>query len=193
MAKYDHGGGCACGLQRYCDCSSNSQANGKTPAQERAEEAAAAERGHIKAKSQCCNGRCRGKPGCVDAKRNLDKDDIYARLKDTMRASPQSRARAERARSDYERSEQRRCELAEDARIAAAVAGLSSRARKLWDRVKDPAHWYKTYEGRVPQAMDELVKAGLVGTMGRRPLSVSCFVPVGTAPGKDESYPEDMP
>lgn len=20
MAKYDHGGGCACGLQRYCDC-----------------------------------------------------------------------------------------------------------------------------------------------------------------------------
>jgi len=31
MAKYDQGGGCACGLQEVCDCESNLQSDGSSP------------------------------------------------------------------------------------------------------------------------------------------------------------------
>ncbi len=31
MAKYDFGGGCACGLQKVCDCKHNSQRDGSKP------------------------------------------------------------------------------------------------------------------------------------------------------------------
>lgn len=66
---------------------------------------------------------------------------------------------------------------------------LSPRAKKLLARVRD-GHWYRAYDEKTPAAMQELVAAGLVGTLGRVQTLVRCYVPKGTKPPIMERYPK---
>ena len=66
---------------------------------------------------------------------------------------------------------------------------LSPRAKKLLARVR-AGHWYRAYDEKTPAAMQELVSAGLVGTLGRVQTLVCCYVPKGTRPAIMERYPK---
>jgi hypothetical protein len=76
------------------------------------------------------------------------------------------------------------------AQVARAVAGLTPRARKLWEHVKDPSKFYR-WDGpdSGPKTMRELEKAGLVTSMGRVVSIHRCWVPAGAAPFEAERFP----
>lgn len=57
--------------------------------------------------------------------------------------------------------------------------GLSANAKRLLARVR-AGRWYAFDDPRTPDAMDELMNAGLVQTMARCRELVSCWVPVST-------------
>lgn len=72
-------------------------------------------------------------------------------------------------------------------------AGVSTRARKLLDRLR-AGKFYPVWDShglnrRTPKAMQELIDAGLVGTAGRVCLVVSCYVPDGYTPYIEEKFP----
>lgn len=73
--------------------------------------------------------------------------------------------------------------------LEAKLAGLSKRARKMYDRVQSPANWYPAMGPEPKGAMKELVDAGLVGTMGRVVLVQRFYVPTDAIPLKHERYP----
>ena len=58
---------------------------------------------------------------------------------------------------------------------------LSKRAIKLLHRLYD-GHWYSAVDGKVTPVMQELLEAGLVGTIGRVKVIERCFVPKGSKP-----------
>lgn len=67
--------------------------------------------------------------------------------------------------------------------------GLSKRAKSLLERVKKSGRFYPVGNGRVPVAMKELEKAGLVKVMGRITVITACYVPVGAKPFQFEEFP----
>lgn len=79
------------------------------------------------------------------------------------------------------------------AQVAKAVAGLSGRARKLWGLLLQGRfyQWDGPHSG--PKAMEELRRAGLVGSMGRVCTVKRCWVPVGTRPLVTEEVPKWEP
>lgn len=58
---------------------------------------------------------------------------------------------------------------------------LSPRAQKLYDRLL-AGHWYSWGDDRTPKSMQELLDAGLVGTLGRVEKVRRCYVPAGSKP-----------
>ena len=72
---------------------------------------------------------------------------------------------------------------------AKIIAGLTPRARKLWDRVSSSVNFYLWEATDTPKAMVELERAGLVTTMGRVVVMKACYVPVGTKGFKLEQFP----
>ncbi|RVH56231.1 hypothetical protein CN213_15910 [Sinorhizobium meliloti] len=72
-----------------------------------------------------------------------------------------------------------------------SAAALSTRAKKLFERVK-AGEWYPwTGPGSGPKAMQELVDAELVTVCGRNEMVRACYVPVGYIMGKDMMPPDD--
>ncbi len=71
------------------------------------------------------------------------------------------------------------------------LPGLSMRAKKLLKRLHD-GRWYRCYANDTPQAMGELVKAGLVEKAGRWTTIVACYVPKGFIPVTMEKFPRDV-
>jgi hypothetical protein len=62
---------------------------------------------------------------------------------------------------------------------------LSIAAVNLLTRLR-AGEWYPAYGKRTPKAMKELLDAGLICTMGRVKVIVTCFVPCGSRPFKLE-------
>jgi hypothetical protein len=106
-----------------------------------------------------------------------------------VRADPRSRGRERRKLHEEERTRRRVAELAAEEAKRKAIEGLSPRAKKLWARVQDSTHWYP-WDAKVPKAMKELEKAGLVVEGGRVARVVLAWMPVGTLPYSLETYPE---
>lgn len=65
------------------------------------------------------------------------------------------------------------------------IAGLSARARALWDRLRE-GRFYQHHADDTPKAMAELDNAGLVEVMAR-PVEVwACWVPAGSRQASPE-------
>lgn len=65
---------------------------------------------------------------------------------------------------------------------------LSIRAQKLLDRLRD-GRFYEAYGNKTPKAMQELVKAGLVGIAGRPVVVGAYYVPAsGYIPYRPEVF-----
>ena len=73
---------------------------------------------------------------------------------------------------------------------AERIAGLSKRAKKMWNRMQEDWRYYTHAKYYNSPTMRELIDAGLVGTMGRPVVWYSCFVPVGSRSAKPEKFPQ---
>lgn len=86
MAKYDHGGGCACGLQRYCDCGQdtrNTEKAVKARRKDKAEQTAKAVKPKI-------NSRKKGSRGELELVHHLIDRGFDARRGQQFKGSPDS-------------------------------------------------------------------------------------------------------
>jgi len=65
------------------------------------------------------------------------------------------------------------------------IAGLSARARALWDRLRE-GRFYQVHAENTPKAMAELEAAGLVQIMARPVEIWACWVPAGSRQASPE-------
>lgn len=65
------------------------------------------------------------------------------------------------------------------------IAGLSARARALWDRLRE-GRFYQAHADNTPKAMAELDEAGLVQVMARPVEIWACWVPAGSRQSSPE-------
>lgn len=66
------------------------------------------------------------------------------------------------------------------------IAGLSARARALWDRLRE-GRFYQAHAETTPKAMAELEAAGLVQIMARPVEIWACWVPAGSRQASSEA------
>lgn len=170
MAKYDQGGGCACGLQRVCDCPSRSQSDGRKTVK-------LADGSFIIDRTDPEGGI----PGRVTLREHTVHHFPKGRVDKANRNAARRKRYAERVAAEQAR-------IDEQCDIWTRVQSLSPRALKVWERVKK-GQWYTD----PTPSIQELVDAGLVVLQGRVAVVRAAYVPVGTISLVSERIPENLP